>query len=155
MSVLRMSHLGICVADRDRSLRFYRDGLGFREVSRLRARGAATATLLQVADAEVEATFLERDGVRIELLAYAKPGHCGPSQPGPMNRLGLTHLSLRVDDLDGTLAALRATDARVLDETRIEIAAADTRAVFVTDPDGTRIELVQAPGDPAAPPGAG
>jgi hypothetical protein len=28
-----------------------------------------------------------------------------------------------------------------------------TRAAFVTDPDGTRVELVEAPGDPAALPG--
>lgn len=155
MSILRLTHVGICVADRDRSLRFYRDALGFEEVSRLRAGGAPTGTLLRIAGAEVEAIFLERDGVRIELLHYAKPGHRGAPEPRPMNQIGLTHLSLRVDDLAETLAALQAEGVRVLDETRIDIAAANTQAVFITDPDGTLIELVQAPGDPAAPPRAG
>jgi catechol 2,3-dioxygenase-like lactoylglutathione lyase family enzyme len=155
MSILRLSHVGICVADRDRSIRFYRDALGFEEVSRLRAGGAPTGALLRIEHAEVEAVFLERDGVRIELLHYAKPGHRGAPEPRPMNQLGLTHLSLRVDDLTETLAVLQAKGVRVLDETRIDIAAANTRAVFVTDPDGTLIELVQTPGDPAAPPRAG
>ena len=72
-----------------------------------------------------------------------------------MNQVGLTHLSLRVSDLAETLAAMQAEGVRVLDETRIDIAAANTQAVFITDPDGTLIELVQAPGDPAAPPRAG
>jgi catechol 2,3-dioxygenase-like lactoylglutathione lyase family enzyme len=70
-----------------------------------------------------------------------------------MNARGLTHLSLRVDDLHATLPALRALGGRVLDETRIEIPELGAAAVFVADPDGTLIELVQAPGDPEAPPG--
>ena len=152
MSVLRITHIGICVADPERSLRFYRDGLGFAEVSRLRAAGEPSNTLLRLADVDLEAIYLERDGVRIELLYYAKPGHCGTPEPRPMNRLGLTHLSLRVDDLEATLAALGATEARILDDTRIDLPAARTAAIFIADPDGTLIELVQAPGDPSAPP---
>jgi catechol 2,3-dioxygenase-like lactoylglutathione lyase family enzyme len=64
-----------------------------------------------------------------------------------MNQLGLTHLSLRVDDLDAMLAEISAAGVRVLRETRIEIPAARTKAAFIADPDGTLIELVQQPGD--------
>jgi catechol 2,3-dioxygenase-like lactoylglutathione lyase family enzyme len=39
MAVRRFSHLGLCVADLERSLRFYRDGLGFRERSSLDVGG--------------------------------------------------------------------------------------------------------------------
>jgi catechol 2,3-dioxygenase-like lactoylglutathione lyase family enzyme len=49
---------------------------------------------------------------------------------------------------------LRAAGVRILDRTRIDIPAFEAGAVFVTDPDGTLIELVQAPGDPSVPPGA-
>ena len=41
----------------------------------------------------------------------------------------------------------------MLEETLIEIPAFGAAAVFIADPDGTLIELVQAPGDPEAPPG--
>jgi catechol 2,3-dioxygenase-like lactoylglutathione lyase family enzyme len=71
-----------------------------------------------------------------------------------MNRLGLTHLSLRVDALDATLEDLCRLGARVVQPTRIDIPGFEAAAVFVTDPDGTMIELVQAPGDPEVPPGA-
>ena len=70
-----------------------------------------------------------------------------------MNRLGLTHLSLRVDDLDATLQALAAAHARILPETRIGHPEHGVAVVFVTDPDGTLIELVQSPGDPSLAPG--
>jgi catechol 2,3-dioxygenase-like lactoylglutathione lyase family enzyme len=69
-SIQRFSHVGICVSDLDRSLAFHRDALGFREVGRLDVTGEAPETLLGLRDVALEAVFLERDGVRIELLHY-------------------------------------------------------------------------------------
>lgn len=154
MALLRLTHVGICVSDLERSVRFYRDGLGFRVRSRLEMGGEPAATLLQLPDVDLAAVYLERDGTRIELLHYRAPGHLDAESPRPMNRLGLTHLSLRVDALDATLEGLRAVGARVVAPSRIDIPGFDAAAVFVTDPDGTMIELVQAPGDPEVPPGA-
>ena len=153
MTLLRFSHIGICVADLERSVRFYRDGLGFRQRSEIEVAGEPSDTLLQLRDVDLHAVYLERDGTRIELLHYRSPGHVAADTPRPMNRLGLTHLSLRVDNLDRTLADLQGVGATTLERTRIDIAAFEAAAVFVTDPDGTLIELVQAPGDPEAPPG--
>jgi glyoxylase I family protein len=154
MAVLRMTHIGICVADLERSLAFYRDCLGFVYRSELRVAGEPSATLLRLPDVALHAVYLERDGTRIELLAYATPHALGDATPRPMNGRGLTHLSLRVDDLAATVAALRAAGVRVLADTYIDLPAFGAAAVFVTDPDGTLIELVQSPGDLEAPPGA-
>jgi len=154
MSLLRLTHVGICVTDWERSLRFYRDVLGFRYRSELQVQGEPSDTLLQLHDVALKAIYLERDGTRIELLHYASPGHQGDGTPRPMNRLGLTHLSFRVSDLGQTIDALRRAGAQILERTRIDIPAVEAAAVFVTDPDGTLIELVQAPGDPEPPPGA-
>ena len=155
VTVQRLSHLGICVSNLEQALVFYRDGLGFRELGGLDVQGSEAATLLELPGVELRAVYLERDGVRIELLHYATPGHVGDAQPRGMNTLGLTHLSFRVQDLDATLAALELTGGRVLKHTRTENPRFSAAAVFVSDPDGTRIELVQAPGDPAALPGSG
>jgi catechol 2,3-dioxygenase-like lactoylglutathione lyase family enzyme len=154
MALLRLTHVGICVADLDRAVRFYCDGLGFHLRSELEIAGEPAATLLRLTDVHLHAVYLERDGTRIELLHFRAPDPVGGDTPRAMNQLGLTHLSLRVDDLDATLADLRAVGARVLDASRIDIAAVEAAAVFITDPDGTLIELVQAPGDPEVPPGA-
>jgi glyoxylase I family protein len=154
MSLLRLTHIGICVSDWERSLRFYRDILGFKYLSELQVAGEPSNTLLQLDNAELRALYLERDGTRIELLHYASPGHHGDGSPRPMNQLGLTHLSLRVDNLAATLEDLKQAGVRILDKTHIDIPVFDAAAIFIADPDGTLIELVQAPGDPAAPPGA-
>ncbi len=154
MSFLRLTHIGICVSDWERSLRFYRDALGFKYLSELQVAGEPINTLLRLENVELRALYLERDGTRIELLHYASPGHDGAAQPRPMNQLGLTHLSLRVDNLAATLETLKQAGAHVLEQTHIDIPAFDAAAIFVTDPDGTLIELVQSPGDPATAPGA-
>jgi catechol 2,3-dioxygenase-like lactoylglutathione lyase family enzyme len=144
---MRVSHIGICVSDWKRSLRFYHDVLGFRYLHELEVKGEPSDTLLRLTDVALRAVYLEREGVRIELLHYESPGHVGAGEPRPMNQLGLTHLSLRVDDLDGMLAEVAAAGVHVLRETRIEIPAARTKAAFISDPDGTLIELVEQPGD--------
>ncbi len=154
MSILRMTHIGICVTDLDRSVRFYRDLLGFKWRSELRIQGEPTETLLRLRDVDLHAVYLERDGTRIELLHYVSPGAVGDGEPRPMNGRGLTHLSLRIDDFAATVSALRAAGVRILDETLLDFTAFASGAVFVCDPDGTLIELVQAPGDPEVPPGA-
>jgi catechol 2,3-dioxygenase-like lactoylglutathione lyase family enzyme len=140
VTVGRVSHLGLCVAALAPALAFWRDGLGFRETGRLDVTGEAAARLLGLAAVALRAVYLERDGLRLELLEFSEPGHVGAPTPRPVNQLGFSHLSLRVADLDAALARLRAAGGRVLDETRID---APARAVFVTDPDGTRVELVQ------------
>jgi len=154
MSFLRLTHIGICVSDWERSVRFYRDILGFTYLSELRVAGEPSNTLLQLDNVELRAVYLERDGTRIELLHYASPGHRGDGSARPMNQLGLTHLSLRVDNLAATLVDLEKAGVQILRRTHIDIPAFAAAAIFVADPDGTLIELVQSPGDPALPPGA-
>ena len=68
-----------------------------------------------------------------------------------MNELGMAAIMLRVDDLDATLAKLATAQVRVLENTRTDYPEYGSRLVFVADPDGTLIELVEIPGDPYTP----
>lgn len=153
MAVLRMTHVGICVSDLQRSIAFYRDLLGFAYRSELRVQGEPSDTLLRLRGVDLHAVYLERDGTRIELLHYVAPGAVGDGAVRAMNGRGLTHLSLRVDSVQDTLQVLRGAGVRVLDETLINIPDFGAAAIFIADPDGTLIELVQSPGDLEAPPG--
>ncbi|MEN8159952.1 MAG: VOC family protein [Myxococcota bacterium] len=148
MSVRKLSHLGLCVSDPERALAFYRDGLGFREVSQATFADPGTRRLLGLPEARLEAIYLRRDGCTLELLHFPQPGTQHEDGPRPMNRVGLTHLSLLVEDLDATVAQLEALGGAVLGETRLDGGSAGPSVVFVTDPDGTRIELVQGDFDP-------
>jgi catechol 2,3-dioxygenase-like lactoylglutathione lyase family enzyme len=151
LPIARFTHVGIGVSNLERSLRFYRDLLGFTWEHELEVEGEPTDTLLRLRGTKLHAEYLTRDGVRIELLHFASPP--APPRPDrPMNQYGLTHLSFRVTDMDAVLDALRAAGERVLEETVIRFPEWQSAACMVLDPDGQLIELVQAPGDPAAPP---
>lgn len=150
MTIRRLSHHGLCVSDLERALPFYRDGLGFAEVSRLRFADAGTQKLLGIPGVVLEAVYLRRDGTTLELLHFPQPGTQLAAGPRPLNQVGLTHLSFLVSDLDGVLAKLRALGATVLEATRLDSQGKGSNAIFVTDPDGTRIELVEGDFDPAA-----
>lgn len=144
MGLGRLSHLGICVSDLERALTFWREALGFRESKRLDVYGDAAETLIGIPDLDLRVAVLERDELHVQLLHYASPGHRGTGEPRPMNALGLTHLSLVVEDLEAAITAVTASGGRVLRSTRLRTEDAGRAAIFVTDPDGTRIELVEA-----------
>jgi catechol 2,3-dioxygenase-like lactoylglutathione lyase family enzyme len=148
VNVKKLSHQGLCVSDLERAVTFYRDGLGFREISRMAFNDPGTQRLLGLPEARLEAIYLRRDGCTLELLHFPQPGTHLAHGPRPMNRVGLTHLSFLVEDLDAALASLEALGAAVLVDTRLEGERHGANVVFITDPDGTRIELVQGDFDP-------
>ena len=134
------SHIGLCVRDLDRSRRFYVDGLGFAEF----ARFDLTRPIAEV-DPPFDFTsfFIQKDGVRIELLDYRSPGVIGePSMR--RNQLGLTHLSFVVDDVDAAARDLERFGGTIIDGTRSGQDDPDAiQIIFLADPDGTRVELMR------------
>jgi glyoxylase I family protein len=151
MAVLRFGHLGICVTSLAASVPFYRDLLGFRALTQVEVRGADADKLLGLEGVDQTTVFLERDGIRLALFEFRSPLPVATRQPRAMNQPGMAAIMLRVDDLDATLAAMRQASVTVLDGTRTDYPAYGSRLVFVTDPDGTLIELVEIPGDPYTP----
>ena len=144
---IKLSHVGICVSDMERSVRFYVDGLGFTPTVAYEV-GAEYGTLMEVDGSRVASQFLTRDGVSVELLQFLQPGHTGDGSRRPMNQVGLTHLCLRVDDVDAVAAAIAAAGGTVLDGTRTTLdhgGRTPADFVYCTDPDGTRIELMRLP----------
>lgn len=143
--VYRPSHIGICVTDLERSLRFYCDGLGFRADERFELDSDQVPGLdlaLEIGERTVVTSqFIRAEGLAIELLAYRTPAPEG--SPSTSRRLlGLTHLSLYVDDLEGAIAHLVECGGTVLEGTR---QSPGIDLVFLADPDGVRVELMQLP----------
>jgi glyoxylase I family protein len=144
--ITQVSHIGVCVSDLERSLRFYCDILGFvvsSTVPEVRVEGEPTDSLLQLRDVKLHAVYLERDGFRLELLHYASPRSPAKPPARAMNDLGFTHLSVKVADVEATLAKLEAAGVTVDRQTVIQVSGF-TVAGFVRDPDGLGIELVIA-----------
>jgi len=145
VTVLRLSHIGICVSDIHKSTDFYCNVFGFEQVSRVNVTGKEAEKIMQIRDVDLSAVYLERDGTRIELLYFRSPGHHSKEGPKALNETGLTHLSFRVDDLDSTVAAVAEFGGGYLEETRVDMAKHHSTSAFVLDPDGLKIEILQIP----------
>lgn len=137
---IAVSHVGICTSDLDRSIRFYTEALRFKFEYCVDV-GQPFDVLTELAGLKCRAGFLRQDGLRIELVGYDTPLVSGTAKRRPMNQLGMTHLSLVVDDIDTIATRIVAFGGQVLAETRV--ATPKGQLLFCTDPDGVRIELWQ------------
>jgi lactoylglutathione lyase len=130
------NHVGLCVTDTARSRRFYEGLLGFEFWWELEPPDEGTDQLLQLnKPIGLRATYLVRDGLVLELLAYSQRTlRAGPIRV--MDQLGLTHLSLSVSDLAGVLATVESYGGSVVEGT------VSDQSAMIRDPDGQHLELL-------------
>ena len=142
---LRWSHIGLCVSDLDRAMRFYCDGLGCQPAERYELDDASLPGLADALEVQrpaiVVSQMITHGALRIELLGWKAPTPIGaPSQT--RMQMGLTHLSFFVDDIDVSIERLVQFGGTLLPTTR---QSPGIDLVFLSDPDGTRVELMSAP----------
>ena len=130
------NHVGLCVANRERSRRFYEGLLGFRFWWELDPPDDGTDQLLQLEKPiGLHATYLVRDGLVLELLDYSgRQVHAGSERV--MDQVGLTHISFSVSDLGGVLEKVESFGGAVVDGT------VSKQSAMVRDPDGQLLELL-------------
>ncbi len=138
-------HGGITVNDMDRSLVFYREGLGLeQEFDRILDAPYLKAVLGLDFD-RIRAVYLRIPGGGfVELLEYVGVERF-PAASRPCD-FGAGHLCLYVDDVAAIHERLlglgfRARSAEVVDITAGPNAGA--RSVYMSDPDGYAVELLQ------------
>jgi glyoxylase I family protein len=147
-----ISFIAIHVSDLPRSLRFYREALGFEEVSHLLVEGRSPSAVELGLDAlRTEGVFMERDGMRLQLQHQNLPPE--HALPEIRRQLGLSHFGIRVDDMDSALERVRAHGGSTPEGHRHRNEEYGSEVARVLDPDGVRMELLQMPGDPTKPPG--
>jgi methylmalonyl-CoA epimerase len=128
----RIDHIGVAVEDLDAALALYEGALRMPVVHRE-----------TVTEQGVEAILLDVGEGHVELL---KP--LGPDTPvgkylakkGP----GIHHVAYQVDDIEATLASLKAAGLRLIDETpRIGIRGSKVAFVHPAATGGVLTEIVQ------------
>jgi catechol 2,3-dioxygenase-like lactoylglutathione lyase family enzyme len=140
------SHVGICVSDLDRSIRFYCDGLGFELSDRFDLDSDQMPGLDRSLEVDGPLTLTSQmivsGSMKVELLHY--PGRTAEGTPSTSRGLlGLTHLSFNVEQVDSAAARLVEHGGTILEHTRSD---AGIVLLFLTDPDGTRVELMGGAG---------
>jgi predicted enzyme related to lactoylglutathione lyase len=154
MAVQRLSHIGLCVTNVERSKTFYKEVFGYESLGKIKIGKEADA-LLDLKNTDLDAVYLQRPGedTRIELLYFKSPGTEISATIRQVNLTGITHFSFRVDNMQEMIALVQQHGGQFLQSTFSEYTKFGIASCMITDPDGTRIELLQAPGDPNALPG--
>ena len=104
-----LDHVGIAVADLGAALKFYRDALGLEiDAPEDVASQGVRAHFIPLASPDGSGASLEL----LEATADDSPIARYLAKKGP----GLHHITLRVDDIRGALAQLKARGVRLIDE---------------------------------------
>ena len=138
-----VQHVSFTVGDMERSLMFYRDGLGFEVVNDREVEGSFPGTLLRLKGAHLRIVHLKGHGQGLELMQfYAPRGETAP--PSPCD-VGCSHLCYVVDDINPVVEKLKKLGAQFLSEPlKVEGGPnAGGWIVYFLDPNGITMELVQ------------
>jgi methylmalonyl-CoA epimerase len=129
---MKINHLGIATKGIDEALKFWADALGLESVH-----------TEVVEDQKVRVAMLPIGESRIELLEPT-------SDDSPISKFlekrggGIHHIAIEVDDIEASLAQLKAKGMRLIDETA-RIGAEGCLVAFVhpSSTNGVLLELVQ------------
>lgn len=134
LSDAQIDHVGIVVHSLDEALATYCGVLGFRLLERIDAP-----------DHGVEIAFLDAGHGAIELLSPTDSGS-GTARFLARRGEGAHHLCFAVDDIERTLAELRARGVRLVDETPRQGIHGKVAFVHPQTGHGLMIELLQKDG---------
>jgi lactoylglutathione lyase len=125
-----LAHVAIKVTDLDRTLDFYINKLGFPEMMRLHNdKGEVWLVYLRITDDQYLEVF---------------PGAENDRAPG-WNANGMNHMCLAVDDIEALVKEIEAVGIPLL--LPLKVALDGNKQVWIEDPDGNRIELMQMDAD--------
>jgi catechol 2,3-dioxygenase-like lactoylglutathione lyase family enzyme len=146
--ILGADHTGITVSNLERSLVFWGNVLGFQLSHTAHQTGELAKEITGVAGAEIKLAVLKGPGGhKIELLEYlAPPDRKRRTDLRPCD-LGSAHVALLIDDLEAVLEKIAASGWKAAGKPQTLQSGpnAGKRVVYVRDPDGTTIELMQPP----------
>lgn len=142
MGLKRMDNVGIVVEDLSAAIEFFRE-LGLELEGRAVVEGEWAGRVTGLGDQRVEIAMLRTpDGHgRLELSRFVTPPVVADHRTSPVNALGYLRVMFTVDDVDETLARLRARGAELVGEVvRYEDAY---RLCYVRGPEGILLGLAQ------------
>jgi methylmalonyl-CoA epimerase len=131
MSIKKIDHIAIVVESLDVALGVYRDALGM-----------TVTDVREMPEQDVKMAFLPTGDSEIELLEPLS-ADSGIGKYLAKRGEGLHHICLEVDDIDATLADLKAKGAQLIDETPKRGAYGRIAFIHPKGAHGVLVELVQ------------
>ena len=124
IKVLDLDHVGVRVADIEKSIAFYQGILGL-----------TVESFDSLPDRGLKKAMLAAGSGIVELLQYA-------GQPVPENDGPVAHLAFRVDDIENVWEELKKAGAKLVDDQPRGLAGG-MKIGFLRGPDNESIEIVQ------------
>ena len=143
--IISADHTGVTVSNLEHFLAFWRDALGLELSHTAHQKSELAQEITGVEGAEIKLAVLKTPGGhKIELLEYLAPTDRKRANLRPCD-VGSVHVALLVQDLDAVLESIAASDWKAAGKPqRLQSGPnAGKRVVYVRDPDGTTIELMQ------------
>ncbi len=131
MTIKKIDHIAIVVENLENALTVYRDALGM-----------TVTDVREMPEQDVKMAFLPTGDSEIELL---EPIHADSGIGKYLTKRGegLHHVCLEVDDIDATLADLKARGSQLIDETPKRGAYGRIAFIHPEGAHGVLVELVQ------------
>ena len=148
--VVSFNHFNVTVSDMDRSLGFWHDLLGLELLGRGVVEYPHLDEIVGLDNTRIEwAELAIPDGGMIEVFRYHRPvgSPVRPRIPDP----GCTHVCLEVHGLDQLVERLRSAGVETRSGRPVRIPFGDwkdVRSIYVRDPDGVTVELIEKPTEP-------
>ena len=140
-------HVAISTGDLERSLRFYRDLLGFEEALRFdwQAGTEMADRITELKESAARSVMLRAGNAYVELFEYQSPTPKPVDPERPVCDHGITHLCLDVTDIDTLYERLVSAGMRF--HCPPQDAGGGIRTTYGRDPDGNVVEIQQIEGD--------
>jgi catechol 2,3-dioxygenase-like lactoylglutathione lyase family enzyme len=142
MGIQRLEHVGIIVDDLAEAIEFF-SALGLEPRGEGSVEGEWAGRIIGLENVKTDLAMLRTaDGHgEIELVKFHSPPYEGDNPPAPSNAPGIRHLAFLVDDIDATVAGLRARGTELIGEV---LDYEDIyRLCYVRGPAGIIVELAQ------------
>ena len=146
MKALRMDHIGINVQDMDAMVAFFTD-LGFKIQGQMDVEGDWAVTVGQIIGLKsVRDTIvmmkIPGGDATVELVKFHSPVDEKGIQPSHSNTLGIRHICLAVDDVEGLVALLKKKHgAELFGE--IKTYENTYKLCYLRGPEGLIVELAE------------
>ena len=117
MAVQRLEHIGIVVDDLADAIEFFAE-LGLELQGEASVEGGSVDRINGLEGVRAEIVIMQTpDGNdTVELAKYRSPSYEGDGGPAPANAPGIRHILFAVDDIEASLAGLRAHGGELVGE---------------------------------------
>jgi catechol 2,3-dioxygenase-like lactoylglutathione lyase family enzyme len=140
-----LHHVGVTVADLERSAAFYEDVFGGEREWLIEAEGDGVDQMTRVPGTSMRVTSLKLPYGALELFEFSSPE--GRVNDRRLNDVGATHVCLEVDDVDAVYEKLGelGVECWYPPQESTEGPLKGLRFFYFQDPDGLMVEVLRPP----------